>query len=354
MPGLSRHPQVIKLAKDLGLSTRGDCLAHIDAYALATAEAVILDAPVTVDSLELLRRMLLDKFRVRLEFIREDGDVARLAERFADFHTGLSLRLEQEFLVDSTEGITLEREEWDPRRFQYLAVVDARGARAARAYFTAWHEITHLVVHPAQLKFPGFRRSPGRTDVAKDPLESVVDHVAGHLAFLPRFFAPILHSAVSQTGGEFTFAAIEVARGAVDPAPSLFATAIGSLAVASMPLLLVEVELAFKKAEARALRSVQQAFDFAAPSAASKVRAVKVVPNQPAKSSNVALRPNMRIPRRSVLMQAFESSSEVDLVAIEDQGWWETSSSGFLPTLPLRVQAVRRGRYVYGLIEAVS
>lgn len=59
----------------------------------------------------------------------------------------------------------------------------------------------------------------------------------------------------------------------------------------------------------------------------------------------------MRVPAESVLSRAFTSAVDLTVGADEDQGWWETSRGGPLPTLPLRVEAARRGRYVYGLIS---
>jgi hypothetical protein len=47
----------------------------------------------------------------------------------------------------------------------------------------------------------------------------------------------------------------------------------------------------------------------------------------------------------------YASAVDVTLGADEDQEWWETSRSGWLAALPLRVEAVRRGRFVYGLIS---
>lgn len=357
MPQLARDPKVIKLARDLGLPMRGDALAHIRAYAIATVERIITESPLPIGSLDMLRRMVADKYRVRLEFLREDADVERIAGQHPDFHGGLLPRLTQEFLLASTEGITLERDEWDPRVFRYLAVIDARGDRGARAYFTAWHEITHLILHPAQLPFPGFRRSPLRADFglnsSKDPLESVVDHVAGRLAFLPKLFAPVLTTALEREGG-FTFRSIDAARTAADPLPSLFATAMGSLDFALVPTLLVEVGLGYKKSEARTLRSPQQTLAFAPVDAEAKLRLLKAIRNDRAANSALGIRQNMRVPGDSVLAQAFASDVDAEYDAMEEQGWWETSASGALESLPLRVQAIRRGRYVYGLISMLS
>src|SRR5688572_12105221 len=196
MTQLATNPRVIKLAKGLGLPMRWDCLAHIRSYALKRIERILAESLVPVTDLDILRRVVADKFRVKLEFICEAADIESIPLKYPRFHSGLLRRLRQEFVDGVTEGITLEREEWDPRQFRYLAVIDARGERAVRAYFTAWHEITHLLVHPEQLPFPGFRRSPPRIEIDKDPLESVVDHVAGSVAFYPPFFQPAVTAEV--------------------------------------------------------------------------------------------------------------------------------------------------------------
>ncbi len=351
MPPIARHPRVVTLAKELGLSTRGDCLAAIRRFALDQVRSIVENAPIPVESLGALLGVLSHKYRVRVDYIRSDEDVRTIASKFAEFHSALSRQLEQEFVKDTTEGITLERETEDLHRPRYLAIVDARGTRAARAYFTAWHEITHLVLHPAQLAFTGFRRTPTFTEVKKDPIETVVDHVAGHLAFYEPLFRPMLDAAIGEHG--VTFRALEAARATIDPTPSIFASGMACLHLQDRPMLLVEAEMAFKRAEDRFRRSGQQSFAFA-PGPTAKLRAVKVVPNEFADDAGFAIRPNMRVPQRSVLYKAFESATETDLTAQEDQSWWEDSSTGALPALPIRVHAARRGPYVYAFITMVA
>jgi hypothetical protein len=351
MSQLGRHPQVIQLARDLGLAVGSDSLEAIRDFALSQAARIVADSPIEIDSLEVFRRVVADKYGVRLEFIREHEDVARIGARLATFHPELGRRLDQEFVTGTTEGITLERDVLDHRRHRYLAVIDARGPRASRAYFTAWHEITHLVVHPEQLKFPGFRRTPVEVEIAKDPIESVVDHVAGHLGFFPTLFTPILEGSIRNHG--FTFLALEMARNGIDPLPSLFSTAMASLRQVPWPAVLIEVDLAYKSAERRGLQSGQQSFDFVEP-ATAKLPAIKVVPNDLAREAGIAIRPNMRVPLNSVLHQAFEHPSEIDFTAVENQAWWEASVVGTLPLLRLSVHAARRGRYVYGLLALAS
>jgi hypothetical protein len=350
MAQLARDPKVVQLAKDLGLNWRGDCLAELRDCALAQVDVIRRDSPIPIHDLDALRLIVADKFRVRLEFIRDDGDVDRIAAEYSDFHPLLRHRLVLEFVRGTTEGITLERDEWDPRVFRYLAVVDARGDRAARAYFTAWHELAHLLVQPAQLPFPGFRRTPPLIEREKDPIESVVDHIAGRVAFYPPFFGPPLQRAVTDHGG-LNFAALEAARDAAAPTASLFATAMGSIQLANTPSLFVTADMALKAEERRFSRGPQQVFDFATSIVSETLRVTTVAPNDLVAQSALAIRRNMRVPADSVLSQAYASPIDATLGADEDQAWWETSRGGPLRTLPIRIEAARRGRFVYGLIS---
>ena len=353
MVQLARDPKVVQLAKDLGLNWRGDCLAAIRSHALTQVEAIKRESPIAIGDLDALRLMVADKLRVRLEFIRDDADIERIAAQYPDFHALLRPRLVAEFIRGDTEGITLERQNWDARFFQYLAVVDARGERANRAYFTAWHELAHLLVHPEQLPFPGFRRTPAVAERHKDPIESLVDHVAGRVAFHPPFFRPALDRAIADHGG-MTFQALGAARDTAAPTASLFATAMGSIQVLDIPALFVTADLALKAEERRFSRGPQQTFGFANATLQEKLRVTTVAPNDLVAGSRLAIRRNMRVPAESVLAQAHASSVDVMLGADEDQEWWETSRSGPLRSLPIRVEAVRRGRYVYGIITPLE
>ncbi len=349
MAQLAREPHVVKLAKDLGLSWRsGDCLAAIRAHALAQIEDIKRESPIEIGNLDDLRRMVVDKLRIKLEFINDAADIERIATHHANFHPDLRHRLAAEFVDGDTEGITLDRHEWDPRFFRYLAVVDARGERAARAYFTAWHEIAHMLVHPPQIAFPGFRRTIA-AQRSKDPIESVVDHIAGRVAFHPPFLKPALDRAIAAHAG-LTFEALEAARNAAAPTASMFATAMGSIHVIPTPIIFVTAGMALKAEELRLSRGSQQTFPFASVTAEEKLRVTTVASNDTAAGSVLAIRRNMRVPNRSVLAQVHASSVDVMLGADEDQNWWEVSGSGPLTSAPIRVEAMRRGRYVYGLI----
>ncbi len=349
MAHLGREPQIVKLAKDLGLDWGGNCVAAIRDYALARVDRIIRGSPLEVASLDQLRWVLANKFRLKLEFISSEDDIYRVVSDYADFHPLLRQRLVHEFVNGTTEGITLERDTPDTRVFRYLAVIDARGERASRAYFTAWHEVCHFLLHPAQLPFPDFRRALPEMERSKDPLESVVDHVTGRVAFYPPLFRPTLERRVEERG-ELTFGALDEIREEAAPTASLFATALGAIHALKEPALFVTAELALKAEEQRFGRGAQQTFEFALAGLQEKLRVTTVAANDLALESSLEIRRNMRVPDNSPLVTAHTSANDITLSGDEDQESWETSHGGPLSPLGLRVQAARRGRYVYGLM----
>jgi len=58
----------------------------------------------------------------------------------------------------------------------------------------------------------------------------------------------------------------------------------------------------------------------------------------------------MRVPNESALSRAFSDPLGTEWGADEDQSDWEVSGHGHLSALSWRVQAVRRGPSVYGLL----
>jgi hypothetical protein len=82
-----------------------------------------------------------------------------------------------------------------------------------------------------------------------------------------------------------------------------------------------------------------------------ELRIIDIAVSNSVTSSRLAIHKKMRVPSRSILARAYASSTDVLLDAVEDQAWWETSERGSLPAARLRVQSMRRGEMVYGLVE---
>ena len=102
------------------------------------------------------------------------------------------------FLPSPTGEITVST--WEP---EFVSVIDSRGSKAFRAYFTKWHELAHLLTLTDQLRL-SFRR----THVARNfnsPEEALMEVIAGHFGF----YGPIVKPHIS---GTISFDAIEALR----------------------------------------------------------------------------------------------------------------------------------------------
>ena len=152
-----------------------------------------------------------------------------------------------------------------------------------------------------------------------------------------------------------TFSVVEATRQRVAPEASFYSAAIASVRLVDEPVLLLQVGMAYKKAERRRLTSPQRemSLDMPSPEIVPKLRVVHVIPGGGPSEVGLGIFRNMRVPESSVLVRAFDSDEDVDFVAHEDQAWWDTSSDGFLPDLPIRVEASRRGDFVYGLVSPI-
>lgn len=348
---LTRDPKVVRLARELNLDLRGDCAKKITKFALDRIRQLI--DGVDVKTLDTMLMLVANRLRAKCEFLRTDADIDRIADDYAQFHPALRGQLRREFIAEKTEGITLERDGGDGRSFQFLAVIDARGTRAVRAYFTAWHELVHLLIHPPQLAFLGFRRSPSPELIEKDPIESLVDLIAGRVAFYAPIYEPVLRQAITDAGG-LSFQALEGARVAAAPNASFFAAALAGIRFTTQPALMISVGERFKKSEAREIGSDQLGLSLGLQEPRRQLRVVTATPSGDTNHPEFQIFSGMRVPRRSILTTAFESRTDISLRAIENQNWWETSGKGMLPGLPLQVDAVRRGGFVYGLLIAAS
>lgn len=348
MSNLDHHPQVAQLAKELGLEGQGDWLAKIQGYAVSQVKEILEKSGLTVASLDALLQLLAERLSVKIEYVREDEDLHRIAAE-NQFSDAPKRKLFRDLSDASTDGLLTYNPDDRRGSREYLAVVDARGGHAARAYFTAWHELAHLLVTPPQRAFQGVYRTVS-VSRDKDPEESVVDAVASELAFYDPLVSPVIEDEEANAGG-MTLSVVKRVREDVAPDASFFATAIACIHRCDEPALLVRVEEAYKKSERERLKSAQEELDLgdSAPPPEPAVRAVQVIRSASATDAGFAIFSNMRVPERSVLYRAYMAEENTELRAVEDQQWW---SAGGEPRRSLRVQveAIRLGDFVYGLL----
>lgn len=346
MASLTNNPRVIQLAKDLGLDYWGDSLAAIERHALSRVDEIVARSIVPVNSLDRLRDVLAEALSVNVRELTTDECIDQIADEFGHSYPRLRERLRHEFRERGTEGLLLVNPVWDGSERLYLAIVDRRGQEANRARFTAWHELSHLLIAPAQIPIEGLRRT-NDVHLPKDPIEQVVDHIAGLVAFHQAFFGPAVDANTS--GGPLRFEEVERVRIATAADASLHSTAIACVNHSRVPTLLIKAEMAFKPSQLRT--AAQHGFDLGIEAERPRLRAVQCYKNAAVRTSKLRIQKNFRIPERSIIFEAATRLGDCSLEAYEDQSWWETSSDGPLPRLAIFVRVAKRGGHLYAMIS---
>lgn len=318
--------QVRQLVIDLGLKPSGHAIADVLRYCDKRVHGFLRDYP-ECETLTDLLAWIAAKVKTKFEVIYSDQDLDRVQVEYLAKGEKAFVSLRQD-LPDDVFGITyrrMSREPWEP---DYISVIDCRGEKAAREYFTKWHEIAHLLVLTGQMRM-SFRRTHCQA-TKKDPEESLMDIIAGRFAF----YGPFIRK---HAKGRASFDSIEKLRAILCPTASKESALIGFAQSWPSPCLLVYADLGLKKDEASRLS--QQSFAFiTAPM--PTLRALHSTPNESAREMGLNIFPNMRIPERSVIYRVFADGTPRD-EAFENLEWWESGNGRRLPSHRLFVIARR-------------
>lgn len=333
------------LARELDLDSRGDCARRIRDYAVQRVRA--WSETFSVDTVQRLLELVAGCLSLKVVYIEDDTAIARIARKYGAAWSGLEARLHLEFVRGETMGCLLAHPNPETCGHRYYAFVDARGDRGIRAYFTAWHEVAHLLVQPPQLSLV-FRRTlaPGSS---KDPIEALVDEIAGELAFFEPFVQPELERELGNRG-RLSLSGIGSIREAVAPELSFQAAAYALVRLGQDPAAFLVADEHLKPTEQRKKASDQLQL-ITAPEPEPKLRVSSVLPNQAMKDCGFAIFRDMRVPEASVIADAFEGKIAGAGVREEEQNDWESGGSR-LDSLPLRIEAARFGPVVYALLTA--
>jgi len=321
---LSNSATLWRLARDLGIKPSPDPLSAILGYCHRRVGAFLTE--LSADStLEQLLEMTANKVGTSFEVIREEDDLERVRATYTAHGERMFARLAEE-LTAEVYGITFQLQRAQPWELPFVSVIDARGPKAARVYFTKWHEVAHLLTLTSQGRLQFFRThaEPAR----KDPEEVLADIVAG----LAGFYAPVTQRLAI---GEPSFSRIKLVRDRLCPTASVQAALIGITAAWREPLLLVRAQPALRKRDREHV--AHPSFDFM-PRPEPSLRAVKITASIGARSSGFTIHPNMRVPERSVIQRLFRFSFGHER-ADEDMSWWEASDGTRLPHCSVRVEA---------------
>lgn len=293
-----------------------------------------LDELGPADTFEELLEIVTAKLRVHFEVIRSDEDLREIAGRYLRAGEAGFATLQTTF-DDFTDAavIRLQRAPpWSDRK--YVAVIDARGFKASKEWFSKWHELAHLIAEP-QMKL-AFRRTQA---TRRDPVERLMDQIAAELAFYPKLLLPALEDH-SVDVSDPTLATLQAFQNSAFKFASLHATLIAILRHSPVPAVLVEARSSLKKSEKQSLR---QGTLFVEATPEPKLRAITTAHNPAAVRQKLFIHQWIRIPERSVIHRLHGGDSTCEFVPTEeDLAWWE-SEGKTLPRQDVVVEAMVAG-----------
>lgn len=342
---LSDEPKIVALASALKL--RGSD-ATKDILEFCRREVARLIKGYTIRTIWDLDKIICDKLNLVIHEIWNDDELRELSHRYAMMEpvfAALAMELNLE-----TYGILYQRTALTPDgEFQYVAFIDCRGFKAAKRWFTRWHEIAHRLTTVQQFEMPFRRTSVGLVD--KDPEEKLMDMIAGEIGFFEPIFRPLLETEIHNGGGRLTFSIAENIRAQFSPDASFHSTLNACAARSAMPILVVECELLYKKTEMRSLSDPQLAL-IPEKKPVPKLRVKTCTPNEAARDIGFQIPRWMRVPSRSLIAQVFADQSHdgSDVEAMENLQWWTSSDGGALSFQSIHVQVRKVDERVLAII----
>ncbi len=249
---LDSKPQVWKLAVDLGLSATGSPFQEILRFVSNRIKRI--SKKFHCKRLNDLLIATAAEMETTFEEIHSDEDLRRIRTSYLDRRETAFANLEAELQGAEDYGITIRRthrEQWEPL---FVSVIDCRGEKIFRRYFTKWHELAHLLTLTPQMRLV-FRRSHSASS-ARDPEEILMDVIAGEAGFHPDFLPGKLEGGIS-------FDTILRIRDECCPDASVQAATIGIAKALPIPCVLLEASMALRKQESAA--SLQLAWDWEKP-----------------------------------------------------------------------------------------
>ncbi|MCZ7647989.1 MAG: hypothetical protein M5U26_22480 [Planctomycetota bacterium] len=315
MTPLDHEPEIVRLAKSLGIADSAPVGGILD-YCRSRIDAWVADVG-GVSDIEVLESLVTNQLQMVFEEIRSDDDWDRLTEVYARGKKEFvfaAMRTKFEDTNNMTYGALVQRKHARQDALdRFVAVIDCRGNKLARRFFTRWHEIAHRLTTNADLLEPVYRAE-------HDPIERLMDEIAGHVGFYDPIFNPSLIAA-SEGKQHLSFSTVESVRSSAFPNASFQATLFACTRRTASPVIYLEAALAHKKEVKRQLVTPSL---FGEPPPPGELRAVKVIPNEAARQARLTIPQNMRVPLGSLIFRMFDAELLTDGDGTENLNQWES------------------------------
>lgn len=315
-----QDPAVAAVASRLGLrgpSPRADEIAKV---VIETLDRWMHEHRLEPTTLEDLHFAVSQRARLDVRHIVTDADIPVVAKEVEEAWPTADVQLPLEFDGD-TEALVF-RDSRSDVHVRYHAVIDARGpARKARAWFAGWHEPMHpLLEDDANARL--WRRT--RRD-RPEPIERLIDFVAGRVAFWGPIIDPVLIPALRGARGKGILDAFESARAHLAPEASMECSIRAFIRRVEHPAVVVWCREGTRKSEA-ALGSNAPSWD---------LRVQTLIENDLATAHGLRIPPNFRVPPGSVIRETCtRGGTEVQDGRLSE---WRSKDGDALPDLPVRV-----------------
>ena len=332
MGKLDSEPEIIRLAQSLGSDSDHGPVAYILQFCRGKIEEFLLKSG-PVSTLDQLQSVVCQHLRLAFEEVRTTADFDRIEGKYAHIDPVFASIGTQ--LTDEVFAVLIRRNDTDSEGMtQWVAVIDCRGEKHLRRYFTRWHEAAHVLTGVTNIRAIG----------NDDPLEKLMDHVAGEVGFYEPLLLPTLREELVQSG-RLTFDGIDRIKSALCPTASFHSMLIACAKRSSIPSLVVEAKLAYRAEEER-IRNDSQGQLFAEELPIPKLRAVNSSRNQAATSAKLTIHKNMSIPSGSAIFKHFQATGKAESASEkccvdENLSIWRTSDGKVMGFGVVRVEAKR-------------
>ena len=333
-------------AKRLGIPVRGNIEAALVKYVVGKVEKWVSAHGQPPNLTDLLAGVA-GSLRLQVVEIRNDDDLRQLLDDIPPKKEPAIARVRDE-LDDRTDAVVLQRQRRDDWELPYLAVINCRDWHGYRRYFSTWHEVVHLLLEGAQLRF-AFRKT---STAHKHPEEVLVDRIAGHLAFYAPVFEPTLQRELAKEG-RLTFDLVERVRREIAPTASRDSTLRACLRHSSQSVYFLKANLAYKRAEERQLNDLFADITDPDLMPQPKVRVLEATPNAAVEATGIRIHQRMEVPSSSVIVDALGDGGRSVHQAEEHLDDWQTSKTGPLGTGRIQVEAVRYGKEAWALLTVL-
>ena len=346
MNALTLDPKIIGMARSLKLSGE-DPLKSIMEFCRKRV-AKMLKSGGAIQTIWDFESLVCRHLNLVIHEIWSDDELQAFSLRYARDEGDPSFgALGMQLEAHDTYGVLYQRNTLNEAgEFQYVAFVDCRGDKKHKRFFTRWHEIAHCLTTFDQLEFP-FRRT-NASDIEKDPIEKLMDMIAGDLGFLETLFRPVLNGELGNS--KLTFDTVESVRGRFCPDASFQATLHACVSQTSKPIVLLEAGLGLKQDQKRALKDTQLQLIPARPPKPC-LRVLRSMSNIPARKTGLLVHKNWRVPGYSIIAKVFNSELETNGEAVENLGSWKSSDGSSLKYVNVVIQARKIQDRVFAIIS---